>query len=132
MILKSMIYLELENWISSLLDAVYIYNLLFKEDTREMRRQSRDCEILQIRDVIFASVDILMSAPVMQSSYVTHPRHSSPLLSCAACSQIFILPRITANIYHYCQDLNTCEEEKQSPLDTMIGFITKPLLRMIT
>ena len=72
MILKSMIYLELENWISSLLDAVYIYNLLFKEDTREMRRQSRDCEILQIRDVIFASVDILMSAPVMQSSYVTH------------------------------------------------------------
>ena len=68
MILKSMIYLELENWISPLLDAVYIYNLLFKEDTREMRRQSRDCEILQIRDVIFASVDILMSAPVMQSS----------------------------------------------------------------
>ena len=50
MILKSMIYLELENWISPLLDAVY--SLSFKEDTREMRRQSRDCEILQIRDVI--------------------------------------------------------------------------------
>ena len=64
---------------------------------------------------ISGHLDVSPCNAVIICHTLTHQRHSSPPLSCAACSQIFILPRITANIYHYCQDLNTCEEEKQYP-----------------